>query len=78
MHGELNMPCTRFGSTIICTSPFYRLRLLDGRYVFMEWHDYLGPTFWRDRRQTREIEEWWRDALMCRALEWFMRRECAA
>lgn len=25
----------------------YRLRLNDGRYIYMTWHPYCGPTFFR-------------------------------
>lgn len=43
------MTCHRIADGIICVSPFYRLPLSDGTHVFMEWHSYLGPTFFRDR-----------------------------
>lgn len=26
--------------------------------VWMEWDDYLGPTFYFDRHRTREITDW--------------------
>lgn len=54
--------------------PMYPLRLSDGRRVFMEWHEYCGPTFYRDRRCTRWIDDWWKDARICRALDWFVKR----
>ena len=28
------------------------------RGVWMEWHSYLGPTFWRDRDCTKPIMDW--------------------
>lgn len=33
-----------------------RLRLPGGEYVFLEWHDYLGPTFYRDRAGNRQLD----------------------
>ena len=59
------------GGGFICTTPFYRLRLLDGRYVFMMWHSYFGPEFFRDRLCNQDIDEWWHDEFLCRAVEWF-------
>lgn len=44
----LNCPSFRFHRLT-------RLRLPGGGYVFLEWHDYLGPTFFRDRAGNREI-----------------------
>lgn len=55
-------------------SPCYRLPLLDGRRVYMEWHSYLGPSFFYDRDRNRMIDDWWKDCLICRALEWFQGR----
>ncbi len=73
------MPCLYFDSGdvrgFVCGfSPAYKLRLLDGRLVFMEWHHYLGPVFYLDRYLMREIEDWYKDALLCRAVEWFVER----
>lgn len=39
----------------------YRLRLNDGRYIFMTWHPYCGPTFFRDKYESRWIEDWYED-----------------
>lgn len=64
----------RYGRAIVCTTPFYRLWLADGRHVFMDWHDYCGPMFYRDRASRREIEEWWEDPKICDALDWFIKR----
>lgn len=33
-----------------------RLRLADGAYVYMEFHEQLGPIFYRDRLGRREIQ----------------------
>jgi hypothetical protein len=68
------MPCTKIGNMIVCTNRRYKLRLTDGRNVFMVWHDYLGPTFYHDRHFTRMIDDWWKDFRLCRALEWFLGR----
>jgi hypothetical protein len=40
----------------------------------MEWHRYCGPTFFLDKHFTREIDQWWKDQLLCRAAEWFAGR----
>jgi len=66
--------CIPFKGGFICVTPFYRLRLLDGRYVYMAWHSFCGPMFFHDRGERREIKEWYKDALICRALEWFQGR----
>lgn len=58
----------------LCHSPFYRLRLRDGTCVFMEWHNYCGPTFYRDRDAHRVVETWWNDPRICAALDWFCKR----
>lgn len=72
------MTCIRFGGAIVCISPFYRLLLSDGRRVFMEWHSYLGPTFFHDRAMNRVHETWYEDPLICKALDWFTGRGCRA
>lgn len=68
------MTCMRINNGFICTSPFYRLRLDDGRYVFMSWHNYCGPVFFKDRSEQREIDEWWEDLAICRVYRWFIGR----
>jgi hypothetical protein len=40
-------------SGFICISPIYRLKVC-GKYIFMEWHSYLGPTFYTDRAFEKE------------------------
>ena len=62
------------GRTIVSFSPSYRLRLEDGRYVFMSWHHYSGPFFYKDRFETREIVHWYEDPLMVKAVNWFIKR----
>lgn len=68
------MTCIHHRGFIICMSPWHRLRLADGRYVFLDWHSYLGPTFYIDRAARREIEDWHDDMLICEALTWFVNR----
>ena len=52
----------------------YKLRLLDGRRVFMEWHHYFGPFFYFDRYLMKDIDDWHKDEFLCRAVEWFQGR----
>ena len=68
------MPCLVNKSMILCISPSFRLRLNNGSYVFMSWHSYCGPTFFKDRNANREIEEWWNYSSICKALDWFTGR----
>jgi len=68
------MTCVNFGKTIVCYSPSFRLRLSDGGYVYMGWHNYCGPTFYHDKLENREIEGWWENPLICKALNWFQDR----
>lgn len=39
------MPCYQIGNAIITFNKSFRLPLSDGTHVFMEWHDYCGPSF---------------------------------
>jgi hypothetical protein len=68
------MTCIRIEHGFVCLSPTYRLRLADGTCVYMSWHNYLGPTFFRDRNEQREIEDWPDNPLICDALDWFCKR----
>lgn len=68
------MPCIRIAGGIVCMPKLARLRLADGRRVFMEMHSYFGPTFFRDRAYLREIQEWWDDPLIVQAWDWFYKR----
>ncbi len=68
------MTCIQIEHWWVCGSPFYRLPLADGRRVFMSWHNYCGPTFYHDRDERREIEEWYEDKQICDALGWFVSR----
>lgn len=69
------MTCHVMKMGIVCYNPSFRLRLADGRYVFMAWHRYLGPIgFYRDRAERREIPDWFDDPAICAALDWFCQR----
>lgn len=68
------MTCHRIGGAIVCMAPFFRLPLADGGRVFMDWHSYLGPTFYRDKASCRVIEDWYENPLICQALDWFTGR----
>lgn len=68
------MTCIRIGDGFICVSPFYRLRLEDGGYVYMDWHSYCGPTFYKDKNESRVIDNWWDNPMICKALDWFVAR----
>jgi len=69
------MPCIKLPNMIICrTSGFVRLRLSDATCVFMEFHDYLGPTFFRDKECRREIVMWYANEKIIDAFEWFQKR----
>lgn len=60
---------------IICSNTgIYRLPLSDGTRVYMDWHDYLGPIFFKDKSCLREIEDWYENQLICDALDWFQKR----
>lgn len=68
------MACIRIPNGIITITPLYRLRLDDGTRVFMTWHPYCGPTFFRDKHGRRLIDDWHENSLICKALEWFIGR----
>jgi hypothetical protein len=46
------MTCIRFGSAIVCVSPWGRLRL-GNRYVWVDFHEYCGPSFYWDSAMTK-------------------------
>ena len=52
----------------------WRLPLSSGGRVFMEFHNFTGPYFFRDRACAREIEGWYEDAEIVQALDWFIAR----
>lgn len=72
------MTSINLGWAIVSVSPFYRLPLADGRRVFMDFHHFCGPTFYRDRHGSRIIADWYDDPLICAALDWFVGRRARA
>ena len=82
------MACIKFSGEgvvgVMCIPDVFRLRLHDGRYVYMvhkeyAGHDgYSGPAFFFDRICVREIPRWYDRPLICRAFEWFEGRGCRA
>jgi hypothetical protein len=68
------MTCVRIEHGYICFSPLYRLPLADGGRVYMAWHNYLGPTFYRDRNEQRELVDWYENPRIIEALSWFCQR----
>lgn len=68
------MPCIQIPNGIVCLSPFFRLPLEDGTRVYMDWHHYCCPTFYKDKAAKRVVEEWWEDERICKALNWFIKR----
>lgn len=63
----LNCPSFRFHRLT-------RLRTKAGDYVFLDWHDYLGPTFYRDRTGNREILISCVDMTFYDAFDWWYTR----
>ncbi len=59
---------------VVCFTRSFRIRLEDGRYIFMDWHRFCGPTFYADRAMNRLIDDWWDDPSICKALDWFTGR----
>lgn len=70
------MSCIISPNMIVCnhTVGTYRLLLADVTRVYMDWHEYLGPTFFKDRHCIRKIEDWYDNPLICDALDWFQER----
>lgn len=73
------MTCIPFklGDThgIICGfDPVYRFPLANGDRVYMAWHHYFGPAFYRDKLLTRFIDDWHENDQICDALDWFIKR----
>lgn len=68
------MTCVRIPSGIITLTNSHRLRLSDGTCVFMDWHVWCGPAFFKDRDNRRMLDEWWENPLIVDALDWFIAR----
>jgi hypothetical protein len=54
--------------------PVWRLPLASGDRVFMEFHSFTGPYFFRDHACTREIEDWYEHPEIVAVLDWFIGR----
>jgi hypothetical protein len=54
--------------------PVWRLRLASGGHVFLEFHSFTGPYFFRDHACRREIEEWYGVQEIVDALDWWIKR----
>ena len=52
----------------------FRLRLADGTCIFMLWHNYCGPQFFKDKECNRILDDWWENDLINTALDWFINR----
>lgn len=48
------MTCYRVGGGFVCVSPVHSL-VEHGARVWMEWHAYLGPTFYRSEACIKPI-----------------------
>lgn len=69
------MTCIKFSGGIFCVGrKNIRLRLLDGSYVYMEWHSYAGPIFYKDKDGKRVIDKWWENDLLVHIQDWFINR----
>lgn len=49
------MTCHRFGSAIVCVSPWGRLKV-SNKYVWVSFHEYCGPSFYKDRAMSKEYD----------------------
>lgn len=49
------MTCTRIGNAIVCTNPWGRLHV-GNRYVWVDYHPWLGPSFTCDQAGTVPYE----------------------
>lgn len=46
------MTCVKIHNGIICVNPWGRIKV-GSKYVWIDYHTYCGPTFWRDRAMTK-------------------------
>ena len=49
------MACIKFDGGIMCLNDWARLRL-GNRYVWVEYHNYCGPTFWWNSAMTKSYD----------------------
>lgn len=68
--------CVQCWGGFMTLTPLVRLRTPDGGYVYMEWQNYCGPTFYRDRAGVRELPMDDAEELIpiWDALEWWISR----
>jgi hypothetical protein len=49
------MTCVRIGNGTVCISPWGRLKL-GNRYVWVDFHEYCGPSFYTDAAMSKVYE----------------------
>lgn len=49
------MTCINMGSAIVCVSPWGRLKV-GNRYVWVDFHEYCGPSFYTDAAMRKKYE----------------------
>lgn len=49
------MTCIHMNNAIVCVSPYGQLHV-GNRYIMVENHEYLGPSFYTDRAMTKPYE----------------------
>jgi hypothetical protein len=49
------MTCIRTGNGTVCCTPWGRLKL-GNRYVWVDFHEYCGPSFYTDAAETKVYE----------------------
>jgi hypothetical protein len=53
------MTCVYFGNGFICGfNPYTRFHI-GNKYVWMDFHEYCGPSFWTDKYMSKPYE--WKD-----------------
>lgn len=69
------MTCKRIPNGIVCGNfdPANKFVLEDGRIVYMEWHNFMGPMFFKDADCTEDIIEWYDDPMICAKLDEYMK-----
>ena len=48
----MEITCIRIPNRIICVNSQGRVKI-SNKYVWIDYHDYYGPTFWRDSSMTK-------------------------
>ena len=49
------MACYRMGGAIVCVNPWGSITV-NGKRMWLEFHEYCGPTFYTDRSMTKVYE----------------------